>query len=262
MSTIVTRSGKGSPLTATEVDTNFTNLNTDKLQDIVADTTPQLGGNLDVNGNSIVSASNGNISITPNGTGKVVLDGLSWPTEDGSANQVLKTDGAGNLAFTTPSGGGTNTIILTTTQLIQPTTTSTWWPHIWTIATNGGVSGVSVSGSNNQITLPAGTYLFDLPTIRVNGTTVPADFRFYNNTSGNGVVDFADHYTISTSGTSRYEQANCLWTLTLATTSVVGFYNSASAPSSICYWKTNAPMTMANGDGTWKAGILKIIKTA
>ena len=30
MSTIVTRSGKGSPLTHTEVDANFTNLNTDK----------------------------------------------------------------------------------------------------------------------------------------------------------------------------------------------------------------------------------------
>lgn len=32
MSTIVTRSGKGTPLTNTEVDANFTNLNTDKLQ--------------------------------------------------------------------------------------------------------------------------------------------------------------------------------------------------------------------------------------
>ena len=30
MSTIVTRAGKGSPLTHTEVDANFTNLNTDK----------------------------------------------------------------------------------------------------------------------------------------------------------------------------------------------------------------------------------------
>ena len=32
MATIVTRSGKGSPLTNTEVDSNFTNLNTDKLE--------------------------------------------------------------------------------------------------------------------------------------------------------------------------------------------------------------------------------------
>jgi hypothetical protein len=37
MSTIVTRAGKGSPLTHTEVDANFTNLNTDKTGYIVGD---------------------------------------------------------------------------------------------------------------------------------------------------------------------------------------------------------------------------------
>jgi len=69
------------------------------VAEVVADTTPQLGGNLDVNGNSLVSVSNGNISITPNGSGKVILDGLSHPTADGSANQFLKTDGSGVLSF-------------------------------------------------------------------------------------------------------------------------------------------------------------------
>lgn len=43
------------------------------LTDIVQDTTPQLGGELDVNGNAIVSASNGNIIVAPNGTGRVLL---------------------------------------------------------------------------------------------------------------------------------------------------------------------------------------------
>jgi hypothetical protein len=76
------------------------------ISDIVSDTTPQLGGNLDVNGQSIVSVSAGNISITPDTTGKIVLDGLSWPTTDGTADQVLKTDGAGNLSFVDQSGGG------------------------------------------------------------------------------------------------------------------------------------------------------------
>ena len=71
------------------------------LTDIVGDVTPQLGGNLDVNGNSIVSASNGNIAITPNGSGKVILDGLSFPTADGTSGQALTTDGGGNVSFTT-----------------------------------------------------------------------------------------------------------------------------------------------------------------
>ena len=43
--------------------------------DLVNDTSPQLGGNLDINGNGIVSTSNANIAIAPNGTGQVMLDG-------------------------------------------------------------------------------------------------------------------------------------------------------------------------------------------
>ena len=57
------------------------------LSDVVSDTTPQLGGNLDVNGNDIVSTSNGDIDILPNGTGVVNLDG------DGSTGGVSISDG-------------------------------------------------------------------------------------------------------------------------------------------------------------------------
>jgi len=71
------------------------------VADLVNDTTPQLGGSLDVNGNSIVSVSNGNITFTPDGTGKVIIDGLSHPTSDGTAGQFMKTDGSGNLSFDT-----------------------------------------------------------------------------------------------------------------------------------------------------------------
>ena len=45
------------------------------ISNVVEDTTPQLGGDLDVNGQDIVSLSNGNITITPNGSGVVRLDG-------------------------------------------------------------------------------------------------------------------------------------------------------------------------------------------
>jgi hypothetical protein len=45
-----------------------------EINELSLDTSPQLGGNLDVNGNSIVSTSNGNINITPNGTGAVVIN--------------------------------------------------------------------------------------------------------------------------------------------------------------------------------------------
>ena len=85
--------------------------------DLVNDTTPQLGGNLDVNGQSIVSASAGDIAITPDTTGNVIIDGLKHPQADGTSGQVLQTDGLGQLSFasvltdvvqdTTPQLGGT-----------------------------------------------------------------------------------------------------------------------------------------------------------
>ena len=57
------------------------------LSNIVEDTSPQLGGNLDVQTNNIVSTSNRSISILPNGSGKVLLDG------DGSSGGVAVSDG-------------------------------------------------------------------------------------------------------------------------------------------------------------------------
>jgi len=71
---------------------------------VVEDTTPQLGGNLDVNGNSVVTASNADLSITPNGSGDLILDGLKWPQADGTANYFLKTDGSTQLSWATAGG--------------------------------------------------------------------------------------------------------------------------------------------------------------
>jgi len=48
------------------------------------------------------------ISIQPKGTGQVTLDQLVFPTGTGTADQILKSDGSGNLSFADPSGGGTS----------------------------------------------------------------------------------------------------------------------------------------------------------
>jgi len=115
MTTIVTRAGKGSALTWVEGDANFTNLNTYKLENVLEDTTPQLGGNLDVNSFSIVSVSNGNIMISPNGsgnvmitpnTGQIILGSTNWPTSMPSTGQVLTAGSGGVLSWATPAAGG------------------------------------------------------------------------------------------------------------------------------------------------------------
>ena len=110
------------------------------LSDVVQDTTPQLGGNLDVQASEInTSTSNGNIKLNPNGSGVVEVKGaggndgtiqlncsqnshgvkikspahsaaasytLTLPPTDGSVDQVLSTDGNGVLDWVNQTGGG------------------------------------------------------------------------------------------------------------------------------------------------------------
>jgi len=93
------------------------------INNVVEDTTPELGGDLDVNGNSIVSASGGNIAITPDTTGNIILDGLTFPNADGTADQVLGTNGSGVLSFRDPTAinidGGVADSVYTSTPSID-----------------------------------------------------------------------------------------------------------------------------------------------
>ena len=108
---------------------------------VVDDTSPQLGGNLDLHGQDIVTTSNADLDLAPDGTGVVVVRGnqtggnnqgaiklnceqnthgvtikspahasaasytLTLPINDGSANEVLQTDGSGVLSWVAQSGG-------------------------------------------------------------------------------------------------------------------------------------------------------------
>jgi len=101
------------------------------VSEVSSDTTPVLGGNLDVSTHDIVSASNRNIDLGANGTGSVVVRGndtsgklvlncennshgvtikgpphssgatytLTLPNDDGNANGLLQTNGSGVLSF-------------------------------------------------------------------------------------------------------------------------------------------------------------------
>ena len=55
---------------------------------------------------SIVDGADGNISITPNGTGQVVVGSITMPAADGTTGQVLKTDGDGNLGWVAVDASG------------------------------------------------------------------------------------------------------------------------------------------------------------
>ena len=111
------------------------------ITDIVSDTSPQLGGNLDVNGNDIISTGTNDINLDPavgqdvvikgnatDGSGKLILNcennshgiKIKGPPHSAAATytltlpnalptaagQSLTADTNGNLSFTTISGGG------------------------------------------------------------------------------------------------------------------------------------------------------------
>jgi len=96
--------------------------------------------NIKIDGNSITSTdTNGDINITPDGTGKVVLDGLNYPTADGTDGQVLTTDGSGNIAFEDAGGAGKVLQVVSTTKTDTFSATS--------VASNGKVSVTGLSAS-------------------------------------------------------------------------------------------------------------------
>ena len=166
--------------------------------DVVSDTTPQLGGDLDVQANEInTSTTNGNIKLNPNGTGVVEVKGaggndgtlqlncsanshgvkikspphsaaasytLTLPDNDGNADQVLKTDGSGALSWVDQggggaTGGGTDTVFQENKLTVNTN---------YTIGTNIGGSGSVGTGAScvGPITVAANVTL-----------TVPANAR-------------------------------------------------------------------------------------
>jgi hypothetical protein len=74
------------------------------LGNVVEDTTPQLGGNLDVNGSSIVSTNNGDITIFPDGAGNIQLLGNINTTGNISKTGELNISTSGLTSFGNDAG--------------------------------------------------------------------------------------------------------------------------------------------------------------
>ena len=82
------------------------------------------------------------INITPKAAGKIALDGIKWPNADGTADQVMTTDGSGVLSFVDNTGG-------------------TDWQAVVTGATLSAVAGngyfIDTTSNACNVTLPGGT---------------------------------------------------------------------------------------------------------
>ena len=80
------------------------------LSNVVEDTSPQLGGDLDMNGADIVTTSNADLELAPNGTGHVTVKGN---TNSGAIQFNCESNSHGQIVKAQPhSAGVTNELLL------------------------------------------------------------------------------------------------------------------------------------------------------
>jgi len=176
MSTIVTRAGKGSALSFTEVDDNFTNLNTDKYQSGGALGTPASATLTNATGLPLTTGVTGTLPVGNGGSGATTLTGVL----KGNGTSAFSAATAGTDfvapggALGTPSSGtltnctvdGTNPIGYRDLPAVGTKTSS------YSLAT-GDVGKYVQVGTSGSITIPDATF--------AEGDAI----SIFNNTSGN-----------------------------------------------------------------------------
>jgi hypothetical protein len=184
--------GTGDPLRTAfnKINANFSELygDTAEANDILDDTSPQLGGNLDINGFNITSArSNENIRIIPNGSGTVELEGTTNVTGNLTATGDIFANG--NINLGDASGDQTKvTGVFEADQLQIDGTTLTSTVTNGSVTIQGNATGgvnvaditindnkISASNSNSNLELSAsGTGNVIVGAVTISGTTLSA----------------------------------------------------------------------------------------
>ena len=134
---------------------------------VADDTTPELGGNLDVMGNDIISVANGDINILPNGTGVVNLHSLS--VQPVATVQTTDATETSLQVITIPAD--TERVIVSRAHCNEPATDdSAWFFSRFGVKNVGGT--VSLLGGVSQDTgADAGASTWTV-TVDVTGATV------------------------------------------------------------------------------------------
>lgn len=178
--------GTGDPLRTAfdKINDNFTELygsDDEAANYVIEDTTPQLGGDLDVNGRRITSArSNEDIVLLPNGTGGVVASGIrmagtTLSADDSSSiniNEGLVVDGTASVsgaATLSSTLGVTGAATLSSTLSVSGATTMLAGLTATSLTTNT----IASNGSNADLSIqPSGTGDVLISALRINGTTL------------------------------------------------------------------------------------------
>jgi len=147
--------------------------------------------NLNFNGNSITSTdTNGNIELTPNAAGDLVLDGVNWPQADGATGQFLTTDGAGQLSWAT--------VISSFSLAADSGTTDTF--NTGETLTFAGGTGVDTTVTNNQISIAIGQDVGTTANVTFNTVTADLTGDVTGNVTGDLTGDVTGNVTGNVTG--------------------------------------------------------------
>lgn len=200
------------------------------IGNLVEDTTPQLGGNLDVNGFAITSAGNGTVAIDAGGTGDILLQG-SLTIND--AGNIRKT-GELNITSNTRVAIGRNSDLVDGNLYITRNSYS-------------NTVGVGFTFAQHHSTVDAVNFNF----IRTRGTGTAQ-------TTLQDGDDIADIGFIGHNGTSLASSANL-------TVSVEGTPTAAGVPSKFSFLTSNGTTFVTRAElssgGTWKTNSITALTT-
>jgi hypothetical protein len=223
------------------------------IASVSADTAPQLGGDLDVNGKSIISASNGNIILAPNGTGIVrsdkslqiqaqgelrladsdsshyvafkspatVTTNRIWtlPSTHGTSGQFLSTNGSGTLSWASAAAGPSVAVLSMTGNGVN--VSGTTYRTVFSELTDpSGI--VSLEDSDRRFVLAAGTYIIlsDVTIISLAENKYADNHLLYNVTSSTTLVNnIATYQRFGSTNTYNYFPNRMVFTLA-GTTSI------------------------------------------
>jgi hypothetical protein len=179
------------------------------IASVSADTTPSLGGDLNVNGKSIVSTSSGNITLAPNNSGNIFLTpntgyiklaAVKWPAGAGTNNYVLQTNGTDQASWTAQSVAistgvtGLGTSVATALAVNVGSSGA--------VVVNGGALGTPSSGTlTNATGLPVGTGISGLGTGVATFLATPSSANLISavtDETGSGSLVFATSPTLVT----------------------------------------------------------------
>jgi len=114
------------------------------ISNVVEDTTPQLGGDLDMNGQDIVTTSNADLELAPNGTGHVTVRGN---TNAGAIQFNCESNSHGQIVQSQPHSAS-----VTNTMLLPAGSSSTLVSKVSTDTLTNKSFGDNVSFGDNNIT--------------------------------------------------------------------------------------------------------------